>query len=171
MREGGNNGLRRQLALALVTIWMVGFELLPNLHVALHDELPCHSHGAAAGGVADSGTRVRVYFGGEHSHADHHHEDSSSPGLAHQLALHHPRVATGDLIVVTPSRPAQPGHGVHSLAHRGLAVAQPPPAATLPPIVEVDMPAVLVALRQRPRSRRPQCQRVRGPPARELARV
>ena len=149
--------------MTLVAIWTMGFELLPNLHVALHAELPHHIHGRPGPGAGESGVVVRVSFAGDHHHGDHHHESQATSSVVHELGRARPRLEGCELVIGMP-RPPRSQHGVHSLAHRGLAVAQPAPAVVLPALVAVGLPAAEIVVRQAPRSRCPLCQRVRGPP-------
>jgi hypothetical protein len=38
--------VRRRVALALCVLWIVGFELMPWMHVAMHDRIAPHYHDA-----------------------------------------------------------------------------------------------------------------------------
>jgi hypothetical protein len=115
------------MALAACVLWLAGFEIMPWLHVALHDGLAPHIHTA-------DGTIVQVpsnEHGSTHQHADGtvHRE----PRVLHVTRAHH--------------RPTGPSyaldHGAGSLAHHGVAVspAAPPLHAPLP----VDIRATVVA--------------------------
>jgi hypothetical protein len=98
------------LALVACALWLAGFELMPWLHVAFHDQLATHRHDA-------TGTIVRVSFGEPtHRHADgtvHRGEDHAT------RPDHDARV----LALVT--------HGQGSLAHHGVAAVP-----TAPPLHE-----------------------------------
>jgi hypothetical protein len=143
------NRRRRTLAVAAAFLWFGGFELLPNLHVALHSHIAPHSHGhdhVTPGADA----HAHVHYEVTHSHD---HGVTDAPLRRHEWkALH-------------PERPHDhPAHGAHSLAHRGLAVAQPPPPPLLRSPIAVRPLRQPRVVAQQPRSRRPQSVRVRGPP-------
>jgi hypothetical protein len=108
---GGRRTRRTAPALALIAavLWLVGVELVPNLHLALHDSLAAHSH--------EGDTTVFS----PHRHAD---------GSEHRVVMRaghrvHTRSAH-DLAL-------QLEHGAHSLAHHAAAL-QPAPAPVLAPL-------------------------------------
>jgi hypothetical protein len=107
---------RSRIALALVVVWLAGLEVLPNLHLALHDQLGEHTH------VGDA-----TVFVASHRHAD---------GTTHELRR--PRTAPDRLAHLA----AALAHGRHSFAHHTAAMksSSPPLLAPLP----VDRPTVLV---------------------------
>jgi hypothetical protein len=154
---------RRALALWCVALWLLGFELAPNLHLGFHGELPDHSHRSA-------------HAPGEHhespdaAHHEHHHEHGHGEHHHHGAVDHH-----DDFDVVVAPRPAVAdgpavssidlGHGDHDLLHRGVAALPPPPA--MPQVAQApfaqtigvpDFPELLL-------SRAPADARARGPPA------
>ena len=71
---------RRRIAFAICALWVLGFEVGPGLHVALHDHLPTHTHIQFADGMV-----VTVTHGvGTHVHADgsvHRNDEPDSPPL------------------------------------------------------------------------------------------
>jgi hypothetical protein len=130
---------RARLALAAIALWLAGLEVLPNLHVALHDQLGAHTH------VGDA-----TVFVASHRHAD---------GSIHALRRPRTRAAREAHLA------AALAHGQHSLAHRtaGVAPSAPPIIAPIP----VDRPTLLVAAiaESAPSSRRVSRASARGPPA------
>lgn len=105
----GGRRTARMLALVAAVLWLAGVELVPNLHLALHDSLAAHVH--------DGDTTV---------FAPHHHAD----GSAHRVVMRaghrvHARSAR-DLALELE-------HGAHSLAHHAAAL-QPAPAPLLVPL-------------------------------------
>jgi hypothetical protein len=175
---------RRLLAGAAVALWMLGFELIPGLHIAVHDRLASHDHADAHGrhadahgGHADARTdghgpfRGQVQTGrgdrGEHGHADgHRHAGGHDDHRGHELAAT-VDAGPGPLDSVTPPRPSDrdPGHGAGSLAHRGLAAVDPPPPARLPDLSPVDTSPRPREPSDAPRSSGPLTVRGRGPPS------
>jgi hypothetical protein len=177
------------MAAAACCMWVLGFELLPNLHIALHDHLAPHTHGGEPDAeAAIEGPRVFVHYGESfHSHGHGGGELSAAHLRAHALgrAHSHSWAHADDLLAgwtsdlgkassrryewptFAPLRPLPyPAHGAHSLAHRGLVMTQPaPPPAPAGP-VKVEAVACCDARRERPRTRRPLVMRVRGPPRR-----
>src|SRR6185312_2389224 len=104
-RMGGRR-TARVIALCAAVLWLVGVELVPNLHLALHDSLAAHAH--------EGDTTVFT----PHRHAD---------GSEHRVVMRaghrvHARTAH-DLAL-------QLEHGAHSLAHHAAAL-QPAPAPIL----------------------------------------
>jgi hypothetical protein len=169
------HGLRRLLAALACLVWVLGFELVPNLHVGMHEAFGHHHHGVA-------GVHVVAERGDDHDHDHDHdhvhvHDHVHDHGAAedHQHAEDHEHGAAEPeaiaLAVVEPPVEAAVAcesiteHGRHSLAHRGIAATPAPwglaPVASAPwtTISRVCTPAA------EPRSRRPQTTRARGPPA------
>ncbi len=108
---------RRALALAAAVLWLVGLELAPNLHLALHDHLGAHVH------AGDS-----IAFA--HRHAD---------GTIHRTAARKPRRATRDLALSLE-------HGAHSLAHHAAGLQPTGPAIVVPLPVD-RRPTLVIAAR------------------------
>lgn len=140
---------RATFAVAACVLWLLGVEVLPSLHLAAHEA--DHTHEA-------NGTIVRVSFGGTHSHgggvihADHHDdvdevERPESDKRSDQLAI--------DV----------PAHGAAGIAHRAVALHQPPP-----PVLDA-LPVAFVPLwierepNERPTTAHTARPAARGPPA------
>jgi hypothetical protein len=122
--------VRARLAVAACVLWVAGFEVLPWLHVALHDELAPHVH------VGD--TIVTVSFDGPtHRHADGtvHRDDDSLVGAAPKKLRADGRAHA--------SAPSPLSHGDHSLAHHGVAAI--PAAAPLHEPLPIDRRPISVA--------------------------
>lgn len=126
---------RPRLALILVALWGVGFELAPGLHVGLHGRWGDHHH-----------ETVRFDDHGHDHHlaaAGHHHHHDTEPA---------------------PER-EQPDHGAGSVAHRGLAALGAPPPILIPgPALAgpSDVPGIAA---ERPPATSRVTARQRGPPA------
>ena len=159
---------RRVTAIWLCLAWLLGFELGPDLHQAMHPRLAAHHHD----GDRVDGPVIAVHVDGE----VHHHG-----GVAHQHALSGGPVArpspvgsspdgspTRDARLpgaheLVPAHPA-PGHGAHSAAHRGLAIATAPPVVTAPlPVVRTLVPTAAPASGSRTDAPTPAAA-ARGPP-------
>jgi hypothetical protein len=139
---------RARMAVAAIVLWVVGFEVMPWLHVVAHDQIGEHEH--------EQGTIVRVHFG--HTHAD---------GTTHDHAADHDRDHdTKRRRDDRDSRVADAlAHGQHSLAHHGVAVPAPAPVVTSP--LPVDRrPEIVASLAiLDPADRAPFAAVARGPPA------
>ncbi len=122
-------------------LWIVGIEILPNLHVALHDRLGAHTH--TAGGIVFTVT----YGEPVHVHAD---------GTVHRPSPTRPttdRDAIGN------------HHGDGSLAHHAAAIAPVPPPVTKPLPVARHATFVAIAIAVDLVSIDPLAAAARGPPA------
>jgi|GEM_PF-3190530 len=112
---------RRELRIAAViacALWLLGVELAPGLHVALHARLARHVHDAEPGPV------VTVHFDDAwHAHGGSAHSHGFTPPLDDPDPI-----SSGFHAPV----PFDPGHAGHSLAHRALALASPPIVQTAP---------------------------------------
>ena len=129
---------RRALALWAALLWVLGFELLPGVHIGMHGVLPAHVHGAF------------------HEHDDaHEHEHTGDHD--------HPEFA--DVDAATGASTLDPDHGDHELLHRGIAALQPPLA--IPPIHDAAFVQLERVRESRAQlgARAPTTVRVRGPPA------
>lgn len=93
----------------LVFVWMLGFELLPAVHIAVHAHLGDHHHGVPGERAAD------------HCHGDACHSHGPDVEDAEDEPERPGWRATG-------SRP----HGTHSLAHREMAAK--PANVDVPPV-------------------------------------
>ena len=96
---------RRAIAICGVLLWLLGIEVLPNLHLAFHAD--DHTH-------EPDGTIVAHGHPHHGEDADHHH--ARSDGDEPQLAFDH-----------VPS-----GHAAAGIAHRATALRQPPPPVVAP---------------------------------------
>ncbi|HTR49130.1 MAG TPA: hypothetical protein VMJ10_00405 [Kofleriaceae bacterium] len=117
MSRGATRQQRRRARLALVAacLWLFGFELVPDLHLALHDYLAPHTH---------DGDGISFV----HRHAD---------GTVHRISpAKHRRAGDGADIAIELE------HGAHSLAHHAAAVRPTLPSLVVP--VPVDRRPVLV---------------------------
>jgi hypothetical protein len=114
---------RARIGLALCVLWLAGFELLPWLHVALHDHLRPHHHDAGGATVFDDDGDID-----EHA-ADHDDDGDVDEQVAHhdEHIAHHRDHDTDDVRLA-----AALAHGEHSLAHHGVAVPTPAPVLTAP---------------------------------------
>jgi len=119
---------RRRVAVLACLVWLFGVELLPDLHLALHDRIGAHVHDGDAPITTSGGLTVRVHrttTAHLHAGAEHQHPgrlDAASP------------VTVDDQLDDAPAPPRE--HGRHSLAPR--ARARPPPAPLLPPPLPLD---------------------------------
>jgi len=137
----GGRRTARTLALVAAVLWLAGVELVPNLHLALHDSLAAHTHEGA----------TTVF-------APHRHADGSD----HRVVLR-----AGHRVRTRPSHDLalQLEHGAGSVAHHAAAL-QPAPAPILAPL-PVDRRATTapeIAIIE-PSSRVVPRAMARGPPA------
>jgi hypothetical protein len=105
---------RVRLAVMACALWVLGFEALPDLHIALHDRLAPHRH--------DGATIVTVTFG----EPVHRHPD----GSLHRATDEAPRRRRPDDLHAQLATAL--AHGDHGLAHHGLAATPPPPPLLRP---------------------------------------
>ena len=116
---------RKRIGASLaITLWVVGFELLPLAHVAGHEALASHTHGDDGARVDDFARGVRAAL----SRLSVSGEDEAA--VAHRRAHrdgveHHGEVDDAEGV-------HSPHHGAHSLAHRGVAAANSPMAPPAP---------------------------------------
>lgn len=170
------------MAWVAIALWVLGFELAPNLHLGLHDRIAPHTHGGAVAhddhdrdhhaehehehepGRAEHGHAHDA----EHGHA-HHHEGGVAD--SHESPVHEPEftriakhAAADDARAVASASRLDPSHGDHDLLHRGIAIVEPPlgqPSLAQAPVVVL---ARLRPLIDRLVSRVPTTARARGPP-------
>ena len=108
---------RRAIAICAALLWLLGIEVLPNVHLGTHDRH--HTH-AVDGSIV--------------SHDDNDDELERLHELAHRQAgtkcLHTPRGARGDdrLAYHAPAN----GHAAAGIAHHATALLDPPPPITTP---------------------------------------
>jgi hypothetical protein len=118
---------RRVIATITCLLWLLGIEVLPNLHLASHDA-STHNHTPAGMIVTVTfGTAAHAHDGSVHSHdaADRAAE------LTRQAAReqHRDELAIDDPVST---------HVASGLAHRGLALHAPPPPLLAPlPVVQL----------------------------------
>jgi hypothetical protein len=134
---------RRRIALVLTILWVVGFELMPWAHIALHDRLAHHHHDESGAEVLDDhDSEIDEHV------ADHRHDDD----LDAEVDEHGVHVAAHDDDVAT--RAAEHAllsalqHGAHSFAHHGIAVPVPAPVVTVP--LPVDRRPITLAMFEQP---------------------
>jgi hypothetical protein len=144
---GGRRTRRTAPALALIAavLWLIGVELVPNVHLALHDSLAVHAHEGDttvfSSHVHANGSEHRVVM-----RAGHRVHTRSARDLALQLE-----------------------HGAHSLAHHAVAL-QPAPAPILVPLPIDRRPVEVVAIAIiEPSSRVVPRATARGPPCAAFA--
>jgi hypothetical protein len=120
MVQMGGRRTARRFALVALLVWLIGVEVGPDLHLALHDVLAPHTH---AGDVT-------VFAA--HRHAD---------GSVHELAaVPRPKRARRAAEHELALRLA---HGAHSLAHHAAALPPAPPLILAPlPVDRLPLPVV-----------------------------
>jgi hypothetical protein len=97
--------VRRRIALALCVLWIVGFEVMPWMHVAMHDRIAPHYHDANGTTIYLAESDPIPAGGHVHTHVYPRppgHHDKHDDGLARLV---------GAL-----------NHGKDTLAHHGIAV-------------------------------------------------
>ena len=134
---------RRAIALLVGVLWLLGVEVLPNLHLAVHAD--DHTH-------AQDGTITRA---GEHRHGDRVHSHGT-PAPEKKKPQRRDQLAFDDLELA---------HGAAGVAHHAIALHQPAPPVVAP--LAVDSPSLVVehlvdGLASSIALHRPQA---RGPPA------
>lgn len=149
---------RRRVALSLAILWIVGFELVPWLHIALHGHLAPHHHDANGADIIDdhdamvdehAPARVADHpDDGDHPDDDDLDSEVDEHGVPVHLAA---SKAAADRDA-TPDHEAHLRaaleHGAHSLAHHGIAVPVPTPAVTSP--LPVDRRPITLAIAASP---------------------
>jgi hypothetical protein len=154
---------RRAYALFACVLWLVGVEVLPNLHLAFHDASAPHEHTATATVVIVSYATV------DHRHADgtvHSHAASLEdlPQLERSPAPPRARPRHRDRGQLAIERPAET-HAATGLAHHALALHEPPPPL-LDPVAPLPIGTdVVFALHGRPAIAFAGSALARGPPA------
>jgi hypothetical protein len=113
----GRRHTHRTLALAALVLWLAGVELVPNVHLALHDALAEHVHEGD----------VMVFAHGHVHRAISTHRGARAP--------RDKRAADRDLAL-------RLAHGAHSLAHHAAAL-QPAPVPILAPLPVDRRPLIL----------------------------
>lgn len=152
--HAGRARARAQIALVACALWVLGFELVPLVHVALHEYLAPHRH--------EGGVIVAIETEDRDAEIDEHaapglpatRDDTGTPQPARHAPDPHARLA----------RALAHAHG--SLAHHDLAVTAPavPMHAPLPVDRRPSSSAVVVIAT--PISATVPSAAARGPPAR-----
>jgi hypothetical protein len=105
---------RRRFAITACVLWLLGVEVLPNVHLAHHD----HHHTHAADGSIVS-TEVD----------DHHDADAA--------VFQH---ASADRDELAIDHPIESGHQAGGVAHHAIALHQPAPPLLVPlPVVRTEL--------------------------------
>jgi len=149
---------RRRVALSLAILWIVGFELVPWLHIALHGHLAPHHHDANGADILDDhDALVDEHAPAHHDDAHHDDDDLDSEVDEHGVPVHLAASKAAEERDITRDGEAHLfaalEHGAHSLAHHGIAVPVPAPVVTSPlpvdrrpiTLAEIDQPAWLSA--------------------------
>ena len=143
--------LRAWAAFAATFLWVLGAELLPGAHLALHASLGAHTHSDTSTVATRAQRPERCHADADGSHC-HTRRTESRLGWDRAAEIH------------DAARPLDLAHGKGSLAHRGLAFQRPAlalaPLASAPfaELLRVDPPP---PLRAHGAARAPQ---TRGPP-------
>jgi hypothetical protein len=136
---------RRAYAVIAALLWLVGVEVIPNVHLAYHAD--DHTHDATSGAI------VRVTF------AQHAHDD----GTVHAHAAESgPKRTNREHAILDDEVPS--GHAAAGLAHRAAALHQPPPPALAPIEVPPNEHRIAAAPAARLASRSLARPAARGPP-------
>ncbi len=154
----------------LCLLWMVGFEVGPGLHVAMHEHLGHHHHGPQADVHAEAShehehEHEHEAHGHEHEHAAHGHDHDHDQ----VVEWSEPRFEHETWLAVAPQDEARClddlGHGAHALAHRSIAAF--PAASPWPPISVAPWTPLsrTESCRDPIVERTPRAVRARGPPA------
>ncbi len=128
-------------ALLFALVWVLGFEVVPTLHQALHASLGAHEHGAL------------LHCHGSFCHASAEDLDGSRRGPRREGAL------AGDPI------DGPRAHGDGSLEHRGIAALTPDLVLYVPEAILVGELADPARVESRIASFERRSPPVRGPPA------
>lgn len=107
-------------ALLFALLWVLGFEVVPTAHLAMHASLGAHTHGST------------------HCHAGFCHADDEADGGAGE----------GARAQKAPPSDSR-SHGQGSLEHRGVAALAPALAVLVPELVQVGELALPEALEAR----------------------
>ena len=141
---------RRRVALSLAILWIVGFEVLPWAHIALHAHLAPHHHDANGADIIDDHDAL------VDEHGPAHHDDDDDD-LDAEVDEHGVPVHLAASNAAEDRDAARDGeahlraalnHGAHSLAHHGIAVPVPAPVVTTP--LPVDRRPFTLAIAEQP---------------------
>lgn len=117
---------RRRVALSLAILWIVGFELLPWAHIALHEHLAHHHHDENGADVLDE-KPVEAHDDDHDSAVDEHGVPVALGHDDHDDDDDHAPLTDGEQHLLDAL-----AHGAHSFAHHGIAVPVPAPVMTTP---------------------------------------
>ena len=127
MRVGSQQQHRRTLAVATVLLWLAAVEVLPNLHLAFHDDDHTHAADGTIHAAAAHAHEEHDHGGGAHRHRHPYPRLRAHHDHAHDT--HAPRRdAPGELAFDE----APVGHAALGMAHRALATLEPPPPVVAP---------------------------------------
>jgi hypothetical protein len=156
-RSPSTHTSRRRHAVLALLVWLLGVEVLPDLHLATHAWLPAHHHD----GDAPPSDELVVTVHGDRTAAALHAHDGSVHG--HGVAA---RATVPDRDAIHREDPARhPGHGQHSAAHRALALLAPAPVLHQPLPVDHHVIPVSHAVARLVAIAPPPDAGARGPPA------
>ena len=147
MNRGHTRSTRARMALAACVLWLVGVEVMPALHEAMHDQLAPHRH--------DNGSIVTVSF----EDTTHRHPDGSIHFVTPKARTARKPMRDGRSHA-TNGTPHADG-----LAHHAAALMPAPPPITKP--LPIDRrPSFLAVVRSiEPVTCDPLAATARGPPA------
>jgi hypothetical protein len=138
---------RARMVLAACVLWLVGVEVMPALHEAMHGQLAPHRH--------DNGSIVTVSF----EDTTHRHPDGSIHFVTPRARSAHKPARDG--------RPHATDGTSHAdgLAHHAAALLPPPPPITQPLPIDRRPSSLAVARSALLVTRDPVAATARGPPA------
>lgn len=155
---------RRVFAVVACLLWLLGVEVLPNLHLAFHDD--DHTHAAGVIVVARVTLEDHDHTGAAaHQHDDAHHSELAKPG--------HEKVDIEDPVDERPKRRRvdqlafdleRSGHAAAGLAHHALALLDPPPPVLAPIAVDRQIVRAVTTLADRLPTTTVARVNARGPP-------
>ena len=149
---GSRSRRRRGFAASACFLWLLGVEVLPNLHLAFHDD-DDHTH-------ASTGMIVKVSFNEPHDHGDgihtHDEHDASAISASDSKRKASDQVAIGQF---------ETNHAAAGLAHHALALHRPAPPLIAPLPVDRLILWVSDAPIERPVLASTTRPSARGPPA------
>jgi hypothetical protein len=138
----GRTGRRRRIAVVTCVLWLLAVEVLPNLHLATHDD--DHTHDASGAIVRTSHRHDGELVDHDHGDDGHHRERPSRARAAPERAHAHAhalapargprtreRLNEGPLLDI-----AIASHASIGIAHRALAIASPAPPCHAPVAVD-----------------------------------
>jgi hypothetical protein len=80
---------RRAMAWLAIALWVLGFEVAPNLHLGLHDLIAPHTHGGAVAQHDDDHGHEHHQDADHHHDGAHHHDAEPAHAEHHAHADHH----------------------------------------------------------------------------------